>query len=98
MSFLKNQPVTRFPSIHIANALFQEHKKEMEGGYKIIKMCKNLGTFIVNPSNDLPKMELRIKAFLDYWLPEWKGVYQNLEDEFFKQVLVDRNVVMYEIN
>ena len=98
MSFLKYQPVTRFPSLHIAYALFKLHKDSISGGYKIISKSDNLGTFIVNPSQDLKKMEMRMKSFLNYWLPKWKGLYGIKPDlEFFKASLTKYDVLMYVI-
>lgn len=95
MEILKYQPVTRFPCLHVAKALFNEHKDKIVKGYKIIDAKDDLGTFIVNPSMDLPKMEMRIKAFLGYWLPEWKGQYSTkLDPEYFKKCLTQNDVVM----
>ncbi|XP_058802521.1 separin [Phymastichus coffea] len=95
-TILKHQPVTRFPSLHIAYALYNQHKNTMKNGYKLIKKSENLGTFIVNPSLDLTKMEIRMKLFLEYWLPKWKGLYSiKPELEYFKKTLTEYHILMY---
>ncbi|XP_014222062.1 separin [Trichogramma pretiosum] len=96
LKLLKHQPVTRFPSLHLAYALYKQHKSTIVDGYKIIKVSKNLGTFVVNPSLDLKKMEIRMKLFIDYWLPKWEGLYGIKPDlNFFKNALTNYNVLMY---
>ena len=92
---LKHQPVSRFPSLHILYALYKQHKDTIKDGYKIIHKSENLGTFIVNPSLDLTKMEVRMRAFIDYWLPKWEGVYGIKPDlELFKNALTKFQVLM----
>jgi hypothetical protein len=87
--------VSRFPSLHILYALFNQHKSTIKDGYKIIRKSDNLGTFIVNPSLDLSKMETRMKLFIKYWLPKWKGLYGIKPDlEFFKKALTQYDVIM----
>lgn len=96
MEVLKIHPVTRFPSFHIAYALFKEHESSMKEGCKVIKVTKNIGTFIVNPSGNLPKMEKRMKLFIEYWLPHWKGSYNmEPEEETFEEALVNHDILMY---
>ncbi|OXU29495.1 hypothetical protein TSAR_010098 [Trichomalopsis sarcophagae] len=96
IKLLKHQPVTRFPSLHIAYALFKQHQGTIQAGYKIIKKSEDLGTFIVNPSSDLVKMENRMKSFIQYWLPNWKGLYgAKPELEFFKNALKLCHVLLY---
>ncbi|XP_011867802.1 PREDICTED: separin [Vollenhovia emeryi] len=96
MEIIKNHPVTRFPSLHVAYALFKEHQDTIVDGCKIIKVRDNMGTCIVNPSGDLDKMEKRIKLFMDFWLSQWKSCY-NAEPsaELFEDALINRDILMY---
>ncbi|XP_015599938.1 separin [Cephus cinctus] len=96
MDILKDHPVTRFPSFHISYALFKEHESSIIKGCKIIKSNNDVGSFIVNPSNNLPKMEQRMKLFIDYWLPGWKGLYgEKPDEETFENALVNHDILMY---
>lgn len=96
MEILKNHPVTRFPSLHIAYALFKEHKDTIVEGCKIIKATKDMGICMVNPSGDLNKMEKRIKLFMDFWLPQWKLYNTELNEEIFEEALINHDVLMYK--
>ncbi|XP_015437312.1 PREDICTED: separin [Dufourea novaeangliae] len=96
MEIIKCHPVTRFPSFHIAYALFKEHESSMENGCKIIKVRKDMGTCIVNPSGNLAKMEKRMKLFIDYWLPNWRSWYSvKPDEEVFEDALVNHDILMY---
>lgn len=96
MRLLTNHPVTRFPSFHVAYAMFKEHKDSIIEGCKIVKMSDEVGAFIVNPGGDLTRTEQRMKSFIDYWLPKWKGTYQTKPDvTSFGQALVDHDILMY---
>nr|XP_034193112.1 separin [Osmia lignaria] len=96
MEILKCHPVTRFPSLHIAYALFKEHESTMENGCKIIKVKNDMGTCIVNPSGNLIKMEKRMRLFIEYWLPQWKSWY-NVEprEDVFEDALINHDILMY---
>ncbi|XP_076756318.1 extra spindle pole bodies like 1, separase [Xylocopa sonorina] len=96
MEILKCHPVTRFPSLHITYALFKEHENTMENGCKIIKVKNDMGMCIVNPSGDLPRMEKRMRLFIEYWLPRWRSCY-NIEpqEELFEDALINRDILMY---
>lgn len=96
MDMLKESPITRFPCLHMAYAMFKEHENTIKEGFKIVKLEQNGGTFIINPSDNLPKMEKRLKLFLNYWLPAWKGIYRRTPAaEEFSSALVDHNLLMY---
>ena len=96
MQVLKHQPVTRFPSIHVMYALYMEHRDSIVDGCKVVELSNNVGSFIVNPSCDLLKMERRLKVFIDYWLSSWKGLYGKEPDEKrFESALVDYDILMY---
>ncbi|XP_066594805.1 uncharacterized protein Sse [Prorops nasuta] len=96
MEIINQHPVTRFPSLHIAYALFKEHKATMSGGCKVIKLKHNMGTSIVNAASNLPKMEKRMKLFLDYWLPDWTSLYSEEPDrKFFEDALVNKEILLY---
>lgn len=73
MEIFKETTVSRLPSIHLAYALFQEHKETIKNGFKIIQNPQN-GTYIINPDLDLSNMQNRLVSFYDYWLPTWTGV------------------------
>lgn len=96
MELLKYHPVTRFPSLHIAYALFKKHESTMDEGCKLIKLKKDMGMCIVNPSGNLAKMEKRMKLFIEHWLPNWKSWY-NVEprQEVFEDALINHDILMY---
>lgn len=98
MEIIKNHPVTRFPSLHIAYALFKEYEDTIVEGCKIIKAKDDMGICIVNPSGNLHKMEKRMKLFIDFWLPQWRSCY-NTEpsEEMFEDALVNHDILMYAI-
>ncbi|XP_043273474.1 separin [Venturia canescens] len=96
MDVLVHHPVTRFPSFHIAYAMFKEHEDTIVKGCKIVKNNKELGTFIVNPARNLERLEKRMKLFINYWLPNWKGKYgMEPEENIFENILVNKDVLMY---
>lgn len=84
MNVLQNHPVSRMPSFHFTYALFKEYEDSIVDGYKQIS-CEN-GRYIVNPGLNLPQMEVRLKQFFEYWLPDWEGAVgvQPTPDEFEK--------------
>lgn len=95
MEILQNHPVTRFPSLHMAYALYKEHEDTIENGCKVIELKKNTGSFIVNPSNNLPDLEKRMRLFNDYWLPHWTGTYNVYPDEkTFESALTNYDILM----
>ncbi|KAI4482686.1 hypothetical protein M0804_008539 [Polistes exclamans] len=96
LEILKNNPVTRFSSIYVAYTLFKQHENTMKDGCKIVKMKENLGTCIVNPSGDLLKMEKRLELFINYWLTNWKSLYNKKPgEEMFEDALVNYDILMY---
>ncbi|XP_012280741.1 separin isoform X2 [Orussus abietinus] len=96
MEILKNHPVTRFPSLHIARALFKEHRNYIENGCRVVKNLGDIGTCIVNPSGNLMNMEKRMKVFMKYWLPRWTGLYnEEPQEDFFEKALTNHDVLMY---
>jgi len=96
MEIIKNHPVTRFPSLHVAYALFKEHKETIIEGCKIIKTTEDMGICMINSSGDLSKMEKRIKLFMDFWLPQWKLHNTELSEEIFEEALINHDVLMYK--
>lgn len=96
MEIIKNHPVTRFPSLHVAYALFKEHKDTIIEGCKIIKTTEDMGICMINSSGDLSKMEKRIKLFMDFWLPQWKLHNMELSEEIFEEALINHDVLMYK--
>ncbi|KAL6266836.1 hypothetical protein P5V15_003665 [Pogonomyrmex californicus] len=95
MEIIKNHPVTRFPSLQVAYALFKEHEDTIVEGCKIIKAKEDMGTCIVNPSGDLDKMEKRIKLFMNFWLPQWRSCYNIKPGEMFEDALTNHDILMY---
>lgn len=95
LEILRNNPVTRFSSIYVAYALFKQHESTMKHGCKIIKAKEDLGICIVNPSGDLYKMEKRLALFINYWLPNWKSLYNTKPEEtLFEDALVNYDILM----
>ncbi|XP_025996692.1 separin isoform X2 [Solenopsis invicta] len=96
MEVIKNHPVTRFPSLHIAYALFKEHEATIVDGCKVIKTIEDMGICVVNPSGDLEQMEKRMKLFMDFWLPQWKSCYNvKPTEEMFEDALINHDILMY---
>ncbi|KAI4480693.1 hypothetical protein M0802_014165 [Mischocyttarus mexicanus] len=96
LKILNNNPVTRFSSIYVAYTLFKQHESTIKDGCKIVKMKNNLGTCIVNPSGDLLNMEKRLELFINYWLTNWKSLYNKIpEEEMFEDALVNYDILMY---
>ncbi|XP_026674527.1 separin [Ceratina calcarata] len=96
MEILSYQPVTRFPSVHIAYALFKEHESTMENGFKVIKEKDNMGTWIINPSGNLDKMGERMSAFAKCWLPKWKMICDvKPNGDAFENALINRDILIY---
>lgn len=95
MEILKSHPATRFPSLHIAYALFKEHEDTIKNGCKIIKRKSGMGTCIVNPAGNLEKMEKRMRLFIEYWLPDWRSLY-NVEpkEEVIEDALINHDILM----
>ncbi|CAG9766473.1 unnamed protein product [Ceutorhynchus assimilis] len=87
LTILTDQPVTRLPSLYFAHLLFKSHEKEIQRGDKIVRSHKN-GKYLLNPDSNLPNMEIRIQAFLKYWLPNWTGIINKkpTKEEFFDLV------------
>jgi len=97
MEIIKNHPVTRLPSLHVAYALFKEHEDTIVEGCKIIKAQTDMGICMINPSGDLYNMEKRMNLFIDFWLPEWKSYYNTKpNEEMFKDALTNHDILMYE--
>ena len=95
MDIIKHHPVSRLASIHFTYALYMEHRDSIVNGCKVIELSTSVGSFIVNPSSDLIRMEKRLKVFIDYWLPDWKGLYGMEPDaNRFKSALVDHDILM----
>ncbi|THK33172.1 separin isoform X1 [Diachasma alloeum] len=100
MEILQDHPVTRFPSLHVAYAMFKEHEESIVEGCKVMVINEESGMGIVNPSNNLPKMEKRLRIFMDYWLPKWRTIYNALPEEeglanAFVDALVNHEIMMY---
>lgn len=96
MEILKSHPATRFPSLHVAYALFKEHESTIVNGCKVIKRTSGMGTCIVNPAGNLAKMEKRMRLFIEYWLPDWKALYhEEPKEEVFEDALVSHDILMY---
>ncbi|KYN05936.1 PREDICTED: separin [Cyphomyrmex costatus] len=96
MEIIKNHPVTRFSSLHVAYALFKEHEDTILDGCKLIKAKDDMGICVVNPSGDLEKMEKRVKIFMNFWLPKWRSCYNaRPSEEMFEDALINHDILMY---
>nr|CAH7756667.1 unnamed protein product [Callosobruchus chinensis] len=95
MDVLRDEAVTRVPSLRFVYNLYKAHNDDITDGYKIIKYSDK-GSYIVNPDKDLDNMEIRIMTFLNYWLPNWTGIsgHQPEQDEFLKN-LTSADVFLY---
>ncbi|XP_053953127.1 uncharacterized protein LOC128859970 [Anastrepha ludens] len=68
------------------HSLYCEH---IQSGYLLVNITD--GGCLVNPDNNLPKTEMRMRCFFEYWLPNWlkkigqKPTQDELLKDFFKR-------------
>ncbi|KAL5284738.1 ESPL1.2 family protein [Megaselia abdita] len=81
------QEVCRISSLFTLSKLYKKYKSMIKNGYVVLNI-KN-GNGVVNPDNNLPQNEKRMKLFFDYWMPSWNILYntrptQEQLEEFYK--------------
>uniref|UniRef100_A0A1A9W4U3 separase n=1 Tax=Glossina brevipalpis TaxID=37001 RepID=A0A1A9W4U3_9MUSC len=80
------QEFTRVNSLQSLWRLCCHYRKNIQQGY--VKVNITDGACLINPENNLPKMELRMSTFFDYWLQHWKKIVgrKPTNEEFFKDL------------
>uniref|UniRef100_A0A1A9VZZ7 separase n=1 Tax=Glossina brevipalpis TaxID=37001 RepID=A0A1A9VZZ7_9MUSC len=88
------QEFTRISSLQSLWHLYYYYRKNIQQGY--LKVNIKDGACLVNPENNLPKMELRMSTFFEYWLPNWRKILgrEPTQEEFFEDLL-SRNCYVY---
>ncbi|KAK3867546.1 hypothetical protein Pcinc_027002 [Petrolisthes cinctipes] len=93
ISVLKDQPVTRMPSLHMLTLLYQHHSSHSNS-----VLCRNVDTtsgfYVVDPDNCLPRTQQRLKDTLT--MTRWPGITARrpTHDEF-KEAISTNDVFMY---
>lgn len=81
------QEVCRVSSLFTLSKLYKKYKSSIKNGYVILNIKK--GNAVVNPDDNLPQNEKRMKLFFDYWMPSWNVLYKTRPaheelEKFFK--------------
>lgn len=81
------QEICRISSLHTLYKLYRKYKHTIKNGYVVLNI--KAGNAVVNPDDNLPHNEKRMKLFFDYWMPSWKVLYKTRPsheqlEEFFK--------------
>lgn len=88
---LADHPISRIPSLHFAYALYKEHEQTIVDGHK--QVSSTVGNYIINPGLDLKKMEIRLKHFFEFWIPQWQGmVGQTPTSDEFSELLTSSDI------
>ncbi|XP_067004432.2 separin isoform X2 [Anabrus simplex] len=92
---LAEQPITRIPSLHILQGLYDVHRSSMVNGVKIIPPSE--GFYIVNPDQTLQDSENRMREFLLPRVPPtWSGtIGSKPSTQDFEKALHDCNTFVY---
>ncbi|XP_020713893.1 separin isoform X2 [Ceratitis capitata] len=83
------QEYSRVNSLQCLWRLHNLYADRMHKGYLCVDIID--GGCLVNPDNNLPKTEMRMRCFFDYWLPNWlkkiaqKPTQEELLKDFFKR-------------
>ncbi|XP_061395336.1 uncharacterized protein LOC133330955 [Musca vetustissima] len=83
------QEFTRINSIQCLWRLYKYYKKDLRNGYLNVNITT--GGCVINPDQNLNKMELRMRSFFEYWMPHWsmmvgqRPTQEDLFNKFFKQ-------------
>ncbi|CAK1541451.1 unnamed protein product [Leptosia nina] len=68
---LNQQPISRIENIHFLYSLFKTHEESIKNGYFVTK--SEIGRYVINPGQDLQRMQLRMESFIKYWCGKWEG-------------------------
>ncbi|KAH8296262.1 hypothetical protein KR054_003848, partial [Drosophila jambulina] len=80
------QEFTRVKSLQCLWRLFQHHKAEIKHGYYTTTIRR--GMCVINPDGDLVHSGRRLRSFFEYWLSDWKHLFETVptEELMVKQV------------
>uniref|UniRef100_A0A1I8NXB7 separase n=1 Tax=Stomoxys calcitrans TaxID=35570 RepID=A0A1I8NXB7_STOCA len=84
-----HQEFTRVNSLQCLWRLYQAYKKDIHNGYLQVNITN--GGSIINPDQSLCKMEVRMRSFMEHWLPHWKllcsqrPTQEELRNNFFNR-------------
>ncbi|KAJ4439848.1 hypothetical protein ANN_07976 [Periplaneta americana] len=94
LTVLQDHPVSRLPSLHVLYTLYKAHKSRIVGGR--LQVDAGLGYYIVNPEQNLPRNEKRLRTFLTQRAPSWKGTFGVApSSDAFRDVLQHNNMFIY---
>ncbi|XP_021934504.1 separin isoform X2 [Zootermopsis nevadensis] len=94
LTVIQDHPVCRVPNLHILYALYKAHEDNISGGR--LQVDAEFGYYIVNPEQNLPRNERRLRPFLTSRAPSWKGTFGVLpSSEQFRDVLQNYSIFIY---
>ncbi|XP_063368810.1 uncharacterized protein LOC134657186 [Cydia amplana] len=71
LPILSQHPVSRIENIHFLYNLYKLHQDMIVDGYYAAK--SEVGRYVINPENNLERMEKRMSSFIQYWCRSWSG-------------------------
>lgn len=68
---LNHHPVSRLENLHFLYYLYKIHEKDIKDGY--FRTTCEVGRYVINPEQNLDRMEKRMASFVQYWCSTWSG-------------------------
>lgn len=94
LPILNIHPVSRIENIHFLYYLYKIHEKNITDGYFAAK--PESGRYIINPEQNLDRMEKRMTSFVQYWCPEWIGdISKPPAPDIFVDYLKEADMFLY---
>ncbi|PNF34281.1 hypothetical protein B7P43_G16723 [Cryptotermes secundus] len=94
LNILQDHPVCRVPNLHMLYALYKAHERNISRGR--FEVDASSGYYIVNPEQNLPRNEKRLRPFLTSRAPSWNGTFGVApSSEQFRDVLQNYNIFIY---
>ncbi|XP_047999592.1 uncharacterized protein LOC125236716 [Leguminivora glycinivorella] len=94
LPILSQHPVSRIENIHFLYSLYKLHQDKIVDGYYAAKI--DVGRYVINPENNLERMEKRMSSFIQYWCRTWSGhVSQPPPPDQFINHLTTSDVFLY---
>ncbi|XP_073948672.1 extra spindle pole bodies like 1, separase isoform X2 [Choristoneura fumiferana] len=91
---LSQHPVSRIENIHFLYSLYKMHEDKIVDGYFAAK--SDVGRYVINPENNLERMEKRMSSFIKYWCGSWSGhVARPPPPHEFVQHLTHSDIFLY---
>lgn len=94
LPIINQHPVSRIENIHFLYTLYKVHEPRIVDGYFNAKA--EVGRYLINPENNLERMELRMSSFVKYWCPSWTGhIGETPPPDEFLTYLTQSDVFLY---